>query len=198
MRCIGYGFGAIVSALALSGAQAATITVDADGVGVGPGQVISVNVSGTEQVAGLNFYLQLGDGGVFVGGSETAPVITGVDLITNTIFASNHTTPTADTVEPLAYAGGVTTNSGTVLANGLMATITVDTSSLQGNSFTMRLVGVAPSLGGFDTELLAADSTPIAMNFAEQVVTVAVPEPGTLFLLGLTSASMLLRPKRSV
>ena len=45
------------------------------------GQQIEIFVTGDEQVQGLNFYIQVGDGGVPAGGSDVGPTIQDVDIL---------------------------------------------------------------------------------------------------------------------
>ena len=99
-------------------------------------QVVSIWVNGGEQIAGEDFFAQIGDGGAFLGGSNTKPAFTNVDVLSGTIFAANNNgafgdpngTPSgSNAAHPLIWVDGTTTVSGTVSASGLLATLTLDT-----------------------------------------------------------------------
>ncbi len=66
-----------------------------------PNQTITINVSGGALVSGMNFNLQIGDGGPAAGGTP-GPVFTGLDLIDGTIFQSDHASP----LDSRQYAAG--------------------------------------------------------------------------------------------
>jgi hypothetical protein len=104
-----------------------------------PGQQVQIQVTGGEAVSGIDLFVQVGDGGTTVGGDDTGPKITNVDLVTGTIFAANHTDVFTDPA-PLIWGATTTTNTGTVLANGLLATLTIDTTGIiSGGEFDLIL-----------------------------------------------------------
>jgi hypothetical protein len=102
------------------------------------GQQVQIHVTGGEAVSGIDFFVQVGDGGATVGGTDTGPKITSVDLVTGTIFGANNTGVFTDPA-PLLWGATTTTSSGTVLANGLLATLTVDTSGFTSGQFNLIL-----------------------------------------------------------
>jgi hypothetical protein len=57
-----------------------------------PNQTIPIYVTGGAQVSGLNFNLQIGDGGPALGGTP-GPVFTHVDLVNGTIFQNDFEAP---------------------------------------------------------------------------------------------------------
>jgi len=108
-----------------------------------PGQEIPIYVSGEWPVAGLNFNIQIGDGVVTSGGAS-APVIAQADILTGTIFAANHTglRTGADmqgdaVLVPQHEYQATTTTSGTVIAGGLLAIVTIDTTGFQVGSWSL-------------------------------------------------------------
>ena len=109
-----------------------------------PGQTIPIYVSGGWPVQGLNFNIQVADGGPLGGGTLTAPVITDVDILTATIFAATNTGLRTD-ADPPAGADpvpqheyrGTTTAAGTVSAEGLLATVTIDTTGFERGSWSL-------------------------------------------------------------
>jgi hypothetical protein len=109
-----------------------------------PGQTIPIYVSGGWPVQGLNFNIQVADGGPSAGGVLSAPVITDVDILTATIFAATNTGLRTD-MDPPAGADpvpqheyrGTTTAAGTVSAEGLLATVTIDTTGFERGSWSL-------------------------------------------------------------
>jgi hypothetical protein len=141
-----------------------------------PNQLVTIQVSGDEQIAGEDFFAQIGDGGVFNGGSNTKPSLMNVSIMNGTIFASNNSgafgdpkgmnPPGSNAAHPLIWVDGTTTSTGTVAASGLFATLTIDTTGLNSGTFPLILTGVANTLGHFDTTLRDAngDSIPLTVN----------------------------------
>ena len=110
-----------------------------------PGQVVEINVTGGDAVKGVDFNAQVADGGVGVGGTATGPKITSADIVTGTIFAANNT---GDSNANPNYVFGnmvafhsTTTVSGTVPANGRLATMVFDTTGFTSGTWTLRLAG---------------------------------------------------------
>jgi len=106
------------------------------------GQEIPIYISGETPVAGLNFNIQVGDGELLSGGGLSAPAIEKVDILTRTIFAANHTGLRAASygdvnLIPQHEYQATTTESGTVLAGGLLATVTIDTTGFQRGSWSL-------------------------------------------------------------
>ncbi|MGA2619779.1 MAG: C25 family cysteine peptidase, partial [Thermoguttaceae bacterium] len=97
-------------------------------------QTIQIYVSGGGPVEGLNFNIQVGDGGLPAGGTDVGPVIQNVDILTGTIFQNDPTAANIDPSGQIPMFGGwkTTTASGTVDASGLLATVTIDTTGFSG------------------------------------------------------------------
>ncbi|MCA9234075.1 MAG: hypothetical protein KDA44_01295 [Planctomycetales bacterium] len=143
-----------------------------------PNQSISIFVSGGEAIAGEDFFAQIGDGGSFVGGVDVKPSFTSVDIVSGAVFADDNNGAFGDlgpgnAVHPLIWVDGTTTATGTVAADGLLATLTIDTTGLSGSAFPLLLTGVAPSLGGFDTTLRDASGAAIALSIANGLIKIA-------------------------
>jgi hypothetical protein len=102
------------------------------------GQQVPIVVSGNDAVSGIDFFVQVGDGGATVGGDDTGPRITQVDLVSSTIFAGNHTGVFLDPA-PLIWGATTTTASGSVSANGVLAMLTVDTTGMFVGQFDLVL-----------------------------------------------------------
>ncbi|HUT58008.1 MAG TPA: hypothetical protein VNA25_09190 [Phycisphaerae bacterium] len=123
----------VVLLLGVSPVWAAVINVDDHGLLPNtPGQVINISVTGGEQVNGLQFNLQVADGGPENGGSIDGPVITNVDILTGTIFDGNNWGdlgwgPIPGPGPAQLWESWTLTASDTVPAAGLLAKVTFDT-----------------------------------------------------------------------
>lgn len=143
-----------------------------------------------DEVQGVNFNIQVGDGGPEAGRSDDGPVITAVDLFTGTIFEGNNTGlgSGAGVLVPQVAFFSTTTASGTVTADGLLATVTIDTT------------GFFPEDGPFGLVLSQTLNNPTNFGTVSPEITdgqiVIVPEPGTLALFGLAGVALLHRSRR--
>jgi len=141
-----------------------------------PNQVITIQVTGGGQIAGEDLFAQIGDGGTFNSGINMKPVFTNVDIIGGSIFAGNNTGAAGDpnggnTSHPLIWVDSTTTLSGTVSADGLLATLNIDTTGLTSGSFPLLLSGVASHFGSFTTTLVNASGNPIPLNITNGTLT---------------------------
>jgi hypothetical protein len=169
-----------------------------------PNQLVTVTVTGMSQVAGEDFFAQIGDGGTFNNGVNTRPVFSNVDILTGTIFTGNNTGATMDpggpeSAHPLIWVDGTTTNTGTVPDGGLLATLTIDTTGISSGTFPLLLSGVGSSLtpGGFSTRLLDGSAVPVALTINNGSITISdVPEPVALPALGAIACLFLPRGRR--
>lgn len=195
--------GAVAFALATQPSRAASITVGNKTLLPNtPNQKIQIMISGTEMVIVDDIYVQIGDGGTFNGGVNTKPVFQNVDVVTGTIFAGGngaHPDP-SNSSHPLIWVDGTSTLTGSsVQANGLLATLTVDTTGVSAGTFPLLLSGVASKFGGFTTDLIDANSTtgaPIPLTITNGSITVASPEPTSLAGVVLTGMLGLRRVRR--
>jgi len=139
-------------------------------------QTIAIGVTGADPIEGLNFRIQVEDGGPLppAAGPPTGPVITSVDLITGTIFADNFSEQTDLLRLDQIWVQSVTTESGTVIADGLLATVTFDTSGFTQGSFRLAL---AETLDG------PTDFAGIPITITDGMLHV-VPEPSN-WIMGL-------------
>jgi hypothetical protein len=156
-------------------------------------QIISIWVTGGGQVAGEDFFAQVGDGGAFNGGVNTKPTLTNVDIVTSSIFAANNSGAYGDpgnaVTHPLIWVDGTTTQSGTVVASGRLAAITFDTTGLSSGTFPLLLTDVASSLGSFSTALRSANGSTAPLTIANGSVIVGTPIAGDFNLDGAVDAS---------
>ncbi len=150
-------------------------------------QIVTIHVTGGEQIAGEDFYAQIGDGGTYLGGSDVKPAFTNVDVLGGTMFAAsnngsygdpNGTPPGSNAGHPLIWVDGTTTVSGSVTASGLLATLTINTTGLNSGTFPLLLSGVAGTLGSFDTTLRDASGDAIPLSISNGSLIVAIPIAG--------------------
>lgn len=136
------------------------------------GQTIQISVNGGDSVQGLNFNVQIGDGGTDVGGSDIAPRITDVDILSGSIFDGNNTGQSSLAGFDLFRAVTTTTNSGSVSADGLLATLTIDTTGFGAGTWPLQLQ---------TTAIGASDFAGVPMVITDGSITV-VPEPATVVM----------------
>ncbi|MCP4376099.1 MAG: PEP-CTERM sorting domain-containing protein [bacterium] len=152
------------------------------------GQTIQLFVSGGDAVAGVNFYAQIDGGGSAVpGGVDVGPIFTNLDILTGTIFATNNNGQSGGPGYPQLAIGSTVLNSGSVAADGLLATLTVDTTGVSSGDYAFLLSG---TLNG-DTDFADVNIYPTITNGTIHVT----PEPASMALLGLGSL-VVLRTRR--
>lgn len=165
-----------------------------------PGQVIQLTVSSDDVgLQGVNVAVTTGDGGPNNGGAIPAPIITAIDIITGTIFAANNTGQGGTIIGPDQYAfASTTTTSGTVNANGVLASLTIDTTGFFAGNWLLsvsgnNVIGFPPTDGAGSTGV--TDAYQDGSLFIE-----VVPEPSTI-VLGLFAAAgmaaVVIRRRRS-
>ncbi|MDP7287658.1 MAG: hypothetical protein QGH94_06670 [Phycisphaerae bacterium] len=115
--------------------------------------MIPLYVTGGQMVQGLDFYIQIGDGGTANGGSGIKPVISNVDIVgPGTLFNQSNTGQLNTFASDLLWAVSTTTDPGTVdeiAADGLLAYVTIDAAgTVAGESYPLLLTGVAEGIFG--------------------------------------------------
>jgi hypothetical protein len=208
------GVAAIVTALALNIVFLWTPARGQNAISVGdhvllpntPNQQFTISVTGTDtQIAGEDFFAQIGDGGSFNGGSDSKPVFQNVDILNNTIFNGNNTGATGDpngspkgsnAGHPLIWVDGTTSNTGTVSDLGVLATFTIDTTGVSSGTFPFLLTGVADSLGGFSTTFNDAGGSPVPLTITNGTLTVQAPEPASVGIFMMAMAATLCRRRK--
>ena len=151
-----------------------------------PGQEVQLLVSGGESVAGVDLFLQVGDGGpelVNVGlpAGTDAPEVDGVDLLNGTIFDGATATQTdldrSGVVQVFFSDVAITQPAQTVSASGVLATVTIDTTGFSSGNYDLLLSGVLPALTGgpFDTTLLGTGGTSVPTTVNNGSLTVYSP-----------------------
>ncbi len=161
-------------------------------------QQIGIFVSGSGDLTGMTFNLQIGDGGdVGSSSSRTGPIFQGapvltsppypmVDFVTGTIFQSNQQSPYGDVYEQLIALTQMT-SSGTINVNSttpkLLATVTIDTTGFFAKDVANPWkLTMADTLNG-SSNFIASDSSGFGQFIDGTLTLVAVPEPGMFSLL---------------
>ena len=151
-----------------------------------PGQTIQIRVStdAGDMVGGCNLNAEIAGGGPAYGG-ELGPSIMAVDMEAGTIFAGQ--TEGATDIGSLAQLAtySIVTSGGTVLADGLLATLTIDTTGFatSGSTWTLEL---GQTLNG------PTDFAPTPVIITEGTIAI-IPEPTSLALLGFGGLALLRR-----
>ena len=171
-----------------------------------PNQIVRLFVTGGAAVAGLNFNVQVADGVPFVsGGVILGPKLTGVDIlgttIDPTIFFGNNTgqsNPNGAVDPDQIRSRAVTTQNGTVSANGLLAILTLDTTGFDIGVFDLNLKNVFG--GSFPTTFVASSGLNMTAAITDGTITVSsvVPEPmsSALVAVSLLGGALWLRRHR--
>jgi autotransporter-associated beta strand protein len=113
---------------------------------------IPVIVTGGEMVAGMDFAVQVGDGGVLNGGVDTKPILRELDTTgPNTVFASSNLGSNPQPLGNLIWVDSLLTDpalSPTVPAAGVLAWLEIDTANTTTADapYTIRLSNVGPAL----------------------------------------------------
>ena len=180
-----YGLAALLVILPLS--ASASIVIDVGNHQLLPNtrdQIVDIFVTGTDQVQGLNFYSQVASG-------SSGPIIFDVDIIgPGTIFFGNNVGMTdldgpGDPDPAPQWEGRTTTTStGTVLANGLLATMTFDTTGLSAGTWDLLLSGTLNGTTDFA-------GTPAGITNGTVFIGIGIPEPSAIVIwlvLGMAGA----------
>ena len=120
-----------------------------------PAQQVEISVSGGNLVSGVNLAAQVGDGGPELANyglpaGTDGPAIAAVDLTTGTIFGTKPATqfPMGDAIPQFVNYGLMLTEPGeSVAAQGLLVTLTIDTSGFSTGTWDLLLGDVLPELG---------------------------------------------------
>ncbi len=111
-----------------------------------PDQSIEIYVAGGDLVQGLNFRIQVEDGGPHppVTGLVPGPRITAVDLVSQTIFSTNNNGQLDVLRSPQIWVQSITTSPATVPndqvpAEGLLATVTFDTTGFSVGVYALMM-----------------------------------------------------------
>ena len=137
---------------------------------------------------GVEFFLQVADGGPEGGGSVDGPAITDVDILAGTIFDGNSTGEAGGgQLVRQFWQSGTTTDSGTVIANGLLATATIDTTGFYGHdpitTWDLKMTGTLMGNSSLQTPPPPLSTRITNGSISIRSDTPTIPEPSTLVLL---------------
>jgi hypothetical protein len=162
-----------------------------------PGEIktFSISVTGGGAVQGLDFYIQIGDGGTANSGVGTKPVITDVDIVgLGTLFNASNVGQTNAFTSDLLWAASTTTDTSKASyldASGVIAFVTIDTAGTTvGESYPLLLSGVAKGAFGEPGVDTGFAGVPAAITNGQINI---VPEPATLSLFGLALMGIVAR-----
>lgn len=156
-----------------------------------PNQTIPIMVTGGDSVQGLNFRFQVADGGTHpqAGGSIIGPSISDIDLMTGTIFDGNNTGQNDLLKLPQIWVQSITASANTVVADGLLATVTVDTTGfMTGDEFELRIG---------DTLDSATDFAGVPVDITDGMLRIGIPEPTGVVMM-ITGLALLCTARRRV
>ena len=141
-------------------------------------QMVAIHVRGGDQIQGLNLHVQVADGGPhpLVGGAIPGPSIANIDLLTGTIFAGRLNNIVPDVQLPQLWVQSITPADGTVVADGLLATLEIDTTGFSSGRFALALA---------ETHNGPSDFAGIPIEIADGSIQI-VPEPGSGLILCFT------------
>jgi hypothetical protein len=152
-------------------------------------------LGGSEQVGGLEFDIQVGDGGAAIGGTDTGPTITAIDLISGTPWEFAAGVNQANPVEtPLARQSTVDFGGSVALTdNSRIATVTFDTTGITSSQIELLLEGVGPG-AIFNTKFFTSAGADIATDVTNGSIqvgsTAAIPEPSSILLMALAGCAI--------
>lgn len=154
-----------------------------------PDQQILILVTGGDLVQGLDFNVIIADGGPELGGVVEGPAVTNTDIVTGTIFQNNNTGVIDLGITLRQFdARSTTTAAGFVAAEGLLATLTIDTTGVFSGVFPLILSSTPNG---------PTDFAGLPARINDGLIRV-VPEPGTSLLgSALALAVGLTRRRRS-
>jgi hypothetical protein len=162
---------------------AATITVgDQRLLPNRPSQTITLRVDGGDLVSGVDLFMQVGDAGPNLAAfglppGTVGPAITGVDLIRDTIFHDVTDTVTdigsVELKQTAMYTLALVGPVSAVPADGVLATVWLDTSGLFEGTWELRLSGVLPQpvFGGPHNTNFAGDVSTVIRNGSLTIAT---------------------------
>jgi hypothetical protein len=149
-----------------------------------PGQIVQIFVTGGDNIQGMNLNAQIGADPenlvtpVFeFGGGPGASTIIGP----GTIFNPNNVGMNDVTFYPALFQAGTATGTGTVVANGLLATLVIDTTGFFSGSWSLNLFN---TLGGpTDWAGSIFQGNPVSEpEIIDGSISIPIPEPSSVVL----------------
>lgn len=144
-----------------------------------PGQIIQIFVTGGDQIQGTNFRAQIGVDPEF----GITPIFDpGLSTIVGagTIFQPNNVGMNDVTFYPALFEAGTATATGTVSANGLLATLVVDTTGFFGGSWLLTLANTFSGPTDWAGSIFQGNEVPNP-DILDGSITI-IPEPSSVVL----------------
>lgn len=145
------------------------------------GQIVTLNVTGGDSVTGFKLNAQIGNNGV----ATSTPVFGAADFSVG-VWVGKLDTVTGGPVggaERYMQSSVVLNTSGdTVNASGQLVNLTISTIGINSGSFPLKLAGTDI---GQDSVFIGTGGVNIPATITNGSITVAVPEPASLSVLGL-------------
>ena len=125
------------------------------------------------------------------GGTGTLPTIQPIDILTGTIWSGHASTSLVPDGTNPQLASVVVFNDAVgdfVNANGVLATVVIDTTGAAPGEYSLNLTGIIPGPGS-DTDFQNAEFQSVSSVLTNGILT--VPEPSALSLLALAGLATL-------
>jgi MYXO-CTERM domain-containing protein len=148
------------------------------------GQVVQIFVAGGDQIQGMNLNAQIGADPenavtpVFeFGGGAGASTIIGA----GTIFAPNNVGMNDVTFYPALFQAGTATSTGTVAANGLLATLVIDTTGFFSGTWALSLNNTLGGPTDWAGSIFNGNEVPNP-EIIDGSITIEIPEPTSIVM----------------
>ena len=148
----------------------------------------------------FELFLMIGDGGAVIGGSDTGPIITDVELGTaGSIFdGGNQAPPNAASQTPLLWFDLV--DNVEVTSDGFGGTLVFDsTGFFAGTTIDLRFEGIVVNgntFTSFFTDTSVENEVPVTAASNGIIRIVAIPEPGSMVVVLAVAGIMGVRRRR--
>lgn len=157
-----------------------------------PDQTVPIYVSGGDAIQGLNLNLSVESGGPELSADgKLGPMITAVDVVTDTLFANNNDGQTTIASFPQAWVITTATSTGSVAADGLLTRVTFDTTGFLMGSGPFLFTLTDPLGTPTDFAGIAADLT------IGQIEIVPEPQCAPMLLIGIVGWALRHRRRTS-
>lgn len=180
--------------LGLTGNAMAALMISVPNVQLQPnlaGQLVTLSVSGSDAVTGLNLNAQIGDNGT----AAATPLFSAADF-SGGIWLGKSTTVTGGPITGaeryVQFSVVLNVSGDAVSASGQVVQLTISTLGVASGTFPLKL---AATDIGYDSVFIATGGGDIPVSIQNGSITVAVPEPTALSLVCLANMLLLRRSR---